>query len=175
MTDDPLAFGSSGYLWMFALLFFARGMDFLSTWIATPNLVLEGNPLAKKLGWKLGGIVNLALCATFAFWPLTAIIIATSGFLVAAHNFQQAWLMRSLGEENYRIWFLERISQTRLPLYLFCLLSQTTLTALVGAALVRFSEMDSVPFAIGLGILAFAIVVLFYTLLSVWRIRRRIG
>ena len=32
----------------------ARGMDFLSTWVATPNLVLEGNPIAKKLGWKMG-------------------------------------------------------------------------------------------------------------------------
>ena len=29
-------------------------MDFLSTWVATPNLVLEGNPIAKKLGWRWG-------------------------------------------------------------------------------------------------------------------------
>jgi len=173
--DDALPFGSNSYLFLLALLVFARGMDFLSTWVATPNLVLEGNPLAKKLGWKLGGLVNLALCFTFAFWKLPSIIIATTGFLVAAHNFQQAWLMRSLGEENYRAWFVERISQTRLRLYLFCLFGQTFLFALVGAGLVCTSEIDSVPAGIGLGILAFAVVVLFYTLLSVWRIRRRMG
>ena len=172
--DEMLPFGSKEYFWFFGLLLFARGMDFLSTWVATPNLVLEGNPIAKKLGWKLGAVVNLALCFVVASWPLPTIIISTTGLLVAAHNFQLAWLMRSLGEENYRIWMLERISQVRLPLYLVCLLAQTSLIAIVGGAVCIFSETDSIPFAIGLGILAFAIVVLFYTLLSVWRIRRRL-
>lgn len=54
--DDPVSFGSREYLLMCALLVFSRGMDFLSTWIATPNLVLEGNPLAKNSagagGWR---------------------------------------------------------------------------------------------------------------------------
>ena len=62
MTGDTLPFGSRAYLRMLGLLLFGRGADFLSTWVATPNLVLEGNPLAKKLGWKLGAFVNLALC-----------------------------------------------------------------------------------------------------------------
>ena len=124
---------------MLALLLFGRGMDFLSTWLATPNLVLEGNPLAKKLGWKLGGLVNVVLCFAFAFWPLTAIIIITAGLLVAAHNFHSAWLMRSMGEEAYRQWFLEQISRARLPLFFLCLLGETALTGLVGAALLRFS------------------------------------
>jgi hypothetical protein len=41
--------------------------------------------------------------------------------LVAAHNFHSAWLMRSMGEEAYRDWFLERMAQTRLPFYFACL------------------------------------------------------
>jgi hypothetical protein len=173
MTGDLLPFAGKGYCAMLALLLFARGMDFLSTWLATPHLVLEGNPLAKKLGWKLGGLVNVVLCIVFAFWPLTAIIIITSGLLVAAHNFHSAWLMRSMGEEAYRQWFMEQISRTRLPLYIVCLLGETALTGLVGGALLCFSEMDSVPFAIGLGILAYAGVVLFYTALSLWRLRHQ--
>jgi hypothetical protein len=175
MTGDFLPFASRGYCAMLALLLFARGMDFLSTWLATPNLVLEGNPLAKKLGWKLGGLVNAVLCFVFAFWPLTAIIIITAGLLVAAHNFHSAWLMRSMGEEAYRQWFLEQISRARLPFFIVCLLGETALTGLVGAALLRFSGMESVPFAIGLGILAYAVIVLFYTALSLWRLRRRMG
>jgi hypothetical protein len=173
MTGDFLPFASRGYCAMLALLLFARGMDFLSTWLATPNLVLEGNPLAKKLGWKLGGLVNVVLCFVFAFWPLTAIIIITAGLLVAAHNFHVAWLMRSMGEEAYRQWFLEQISRARFPLYLVCLLGETTLTGLIGAALLCFSGMETVPFAIGLGILAYAVIVLFYTSLSLWRLRRQ--
>jgi hypothetical protein len=175
MSDEMLSFGSRSYFLMLGLLVFARGMDFFSTWVATPNLILEGNPLAKKLGWKLGAIVNIILCVSFAFWPLTAIIVITAGVLVAAHNFRSAWLMRSLGEEAYRQWFMDRILQTPPFLCFFCLLGETILTGLVGTAVVYFSDVDSIPFAVGMGIIAFAVIVLFYTSLSLWRLRRRMG
>ena len=79
--------------------------------------------------------------------------------------------MRTLGEEGYRDWFVARLIETHLGLYLFCLLSQTILYLLIGSALVYFSHYQ-IPFAIGIGIVAYALTVLFYTLLSVWRIRR---
>jgi hypothetical protein len=173
MMGDILPFASRGYFGLLALLLFARGMDFLSTWVATPNLVLEGNPLARKMGWKWGAVVNIALCLTFAFWPLTAVIVITAGLLVAARNFHSAWLMHTMGETAYRDWVLERLSQTPLPLYLGCLLGETALTALPGAALVWWGPEESVAFSIGCGVLAYAGIVLFYTSLSLWRSRRR--
>ena len=106
--EDTVPFGGGQYLALLAALGFARGMDFFSTWVATPNLVLEGNPLARRLGWKWGTAVNAALCLGFAHWPLSAIVIATASVLVAAHNFQNAWLMRSLGEQNYSFWHVQR-------------------------------------------------------------------
>jgi hypothetical protein len=172
MISDPVMFGSRAYFLYLALLIFARGMDFLSTWIATPNLVLEGNPLAKKLGWKWGLLVNLVLVVTLAMWPLSAIVVVTASVLVAARNFQSAWLMRSLGEEIYREWHLQRIQETRVTLYLFCLAGNTLLTAGVGAALIYFSGLRLVPFAIGMGMVAYSIAVAFYTLLAIWRIHR---
>ena len=66
VMDDTVPFGSREYFLMLALLVFARGMDFLSTWIATPNLVLEGNPLAKKLGWRWGLLLNVVLVVVLA-------------------------------------------------------------------------------------------------------------
>src|SRR5580765_8275957 len=99
--DRSVLFGSSEYLIFLFLLLFARGTDFLSTWIATPNLILEANPIARKLRWRWGIPVNIGLCLAFARWPLTAIIISTTSVLVAARNFQHAWLMRSHGENNY--------------------------------------------------------------------------
>src|ERR1700689_1806035 len=172
--DDLVPFAGSTYFVLLGLLLFSRGADFLSTWVATPTLALEGNPIAKKLGWKWGLLVNLTLCLGFALWPLPAIVICTSSVLVAARNFQLAWLMRSLGEEPYRIWHVARLQETRISLYLLCLLGQTALTAGVGAALICFSPPSSylVPAAIGLGIIAYAVAVAFYTLLSVWRMRR---
>lgn len=170
--DDMVPFASREYFFMLALLAFSRGMDFLSTWIGTPNLVLEGNPLAKKLGWKWGVPLNIVLCVVLPFWPLSAIVVATASVLVAARNFQSAWLMRSLGEEIYRHWHVQRIQETRVTLYLFCLAGNTLLTAAVGVALIYFSDLRLVPFAIGMGMIAYALAVALWTTLAVWRIHR---
>jgi hypothetical protein len=170
--DDMYSFGSRGYFLMLVLLAFSRGMDFLSTWIATPNLALEGNPIAKKLGWKWAVLLNIAICLGLPLWPLSTIVVSTASVLVAARNFQSAWLMRSLGEEIYRRWHVERVRETRITLYLSCLAGNTLLTAVVGAALIGFSDLRLVPFAIGMGMIAYAIAVAFYTLLAIWRIHR---
>jgi hypothetical protein len=173
MTSDFIPFASPLYFLMLSLLLFSRGMDFLSTWVATPSLALEGNPLAKKLGWKLGAVVNIVLCIAFALWPLTAIIVITSGLLVAGHNFHAAWLMRTMGEDEYRRWFVERLAHTPLPFYFACLLGETAMIALVGIGLLCFSNVEKVPFAIGLGIIMYAVIILFYTTLALVRMRRR--
>ena len=184
--DDLVRFGSRDYCLMVLLLAFARGMDFLSTWVATPNLLLEGNPIAKKLGWGWGGLVNVAICFGMALWPATAIAVSTMSVLVAARNFQSAWLMRSMGEENYRDWHVRRIQETPITLYLFCLAGSTLLTAAVGTAAVFFSMSTPtstflstngvwhaiVPLSIGMGMVGYAIAVAFYTTLGVWRLRR---
>jgi hypothetical protein len=170
--EEFVPIGSRNYALLFLLLFVSRGMDFLSTWVATPNMVLEGNPIAKKLGWKWGIPMNVALCFGFACWPLPAIVISTTSVLVAARNFQSAWLMRSLGEQVYRDWHVERIQETSVTLYLFCLFAQTALMGGVGAAVIYFSGWQLVPLAIGLGIVAYALAVTFYTLLGIWRLRR---
>jgi hypothetical protein len=80
--------------------------------------------------------------------------------------------MRSLGEQLYRDWHIERVQETSVTLYLFCLFAQTALTGGVGAAVIYFSEYRLVPLAIGLGIVAYALAVAFYTLLGIWRLRR---
>src|SRR6266852_3486418 len=170
--DDFLPFPSRDYFLMLLLLLVSRGMDVLSTWVATPNLLLEGNPIAKKLGWRWGLPINFGICLVLAFWPLPAIVISTTSVLVAARNFQSAWLMRSLGEHAYRDWHIQRIQETRVTLYLFCLAGNTLLTAGVGAAVIYFSNQVLVPFAIGVGIMAYAAAVAFYTLLAIWRLRR---
>lgn len=173
MIDEVAPFGSHAYNICFVLLLFARSMDFLSTWIATPNLVLEANPIARKLGWRGGIIVNFFLCVGFAFWPLTAVIISTTSVLVAARNFQLAWLMRSSGEDSYRAWFSERLEETPPSLFIFCLIAQTVLTGMVGGGLILFSRIDQwITIGIGMGIIGYAMAVLIFTLLSLWRSRR---
>jgi len=175
--DEPIPFGSSEYFVFLAILGFARGMDFLSTWVATPHLVLEGNPVAKWLGWKWGILVNLGIVVAVARWPLAAIIVSTASLLVAARNFQSAWLMRSMGEQEYRCWYSQRMTRAGLPLYLACLSGNTVLTALIAVVLIYYSQSGDyvfvVPYGIGMGILAYVFAVVFFTLLAIWRGRRR--
>ncbi len=170
--DETVPFLSREYYLFLGLLLFGRGIDFLSTWIATPHMVLEGNPVARKLGWKWGTVVNLALCLSFALFPLPAVIIATTSLLVAAHNFDGAWLMHTMGEENYRAWISRQHMSTRPSLYLFCLLSKTALWGAVGLALLLFGNGRLASTGIGFGMLGYAGAVLVYSTLSVWRLRR---
>jgi hypothetical protein len=174
--EDAVQFGSRWYFLFLNLLILGRGMDLFSTWLATPHLALEANPLARKLGWKWGLPANVVICAFFAAWPLPAVIICTTSLLVAARNFQGVWLMRTMGEEGYRHWMVERVREARPALYLGCLFAQVALYAAVGGALVLVcgdpARNDWVPFGIGVGILAYALAVLLFTLLSLWRLRR---
>jgi len=178
--DDFVRFGSRDYCLMILLLAFARGMDFLSTWVATPNLVLEGNPIAKKLGWRGGAIINIAISLGMAFWPATAIAVSTMSVLVASRNFQNAWLMRTMGEARYREWHVARIQETPIVLYLLCLAGNTLLVAAVGLAVIFYSgniQAKSLigavaPLSLGMGIVGYAMAVAFYTMLAVWRMRR---
>lgn len=170
--EESVPFLSPQYFLFLAVMLFARGLDFLSTWIATPHLLLEGNPVARKLGWKWGAVVNLALCLSFALFPLPAIIIATTSVLVAAHNFDAAWLMRTLGEESYRLWISHQHLRTPVSLYLFCLFSKTILWGVVGLALFLFGNGRLVSTGIGFGMVGYAVAVLVYSSISVWRLRR---
>jgi hypothetical protein len=172
--EEALAFGSRSYFIWLGLLLFSRGADFLSTWIASPNLVLEGNPLAKKLGWTWGMLLNAVLCVWLARLPLPAVILCTMSVLLASRNFQMAWAMRTSGEDNYRSWMVQRLDETPPGLFLFCLLGQTGLLAALGAVLIVVSGLDQMlSLGIGLGIIGYALAVAIYTLLSLWRNRRR--
>lgn len=170
--DDPIPVRSVEFAALLAALVVARGMDFLSTWIATPNLVLEANPIAKRLGWKWGIPINVAMCLVFARYPLPAIVIATTSVMVAARNFQGAWVMRSMGECAYRAWMAERLGETPIGLFLGCLFGQTLLAAGIGVVLVIFGGQLLVPVGVGLGLVGYALAVTLFTLISLWRGRR---
>ncbi|MFO1487403.1 MAG: hypothetical protein U1F65_02900 [Verrucomicrobiota bacterium] len=172
--DDTVPFASNVYWLMLALLAFARAMDFISTWVATPELVLEGNPIAKKLGWRRGILLNIVICLGVAFWPASAVAVSTTSVLVAARNFQSAWLMRLMGEEAYRDWYVARIQEANLAVYLVCLAGNSLLHVGIGVALIWFGGYNWIAAAIGLGMVVYAIAVVVYTSLAAWRIRRHV-
>lgn len=172
MTVQFLAVGSGAWWAMFGVLLFARGMDMLSTWVGTPHLVLEGNPVAKRLGWRGGALLNIFFSAVCAVWPFPAIMLSTTSILVAARNFQSAWMMRSMGEAEYAAWIHERMAMAPAALFVYSIASQAALTAVVGAAVMSFAPLDSIPFAVGAGIAGYAVMLLVFSLYAFWTVRR---
>ncbi len=169
MTGLSVPFASSTYWILLGLLVVARAADFVSTWIATPNLVLEANPLARFLGWRGGILVNAVVCSGCAMWPIPAIMLVTTSCLVASRNFQSAWIMNTLGEAQYRAWFSVQLMQAPKGLFFACTAAQVLLMTGLGALLVCFSHEHVVPFAVGMGMITFALAVLVFTTLAVWR------
>ena len=167
-----MPFGSPAYLGLLGVVLLARGADFFSTWVATPHLLLEANPLARLLGWRWGVVLNLALAFTVAVWPLPAVILATASLLVAARNFQSAWLARGMGELAYRAWLGERLATTPRGLFLVCTLGQGCLMALLGLTLIWTSPLESVAAAVGFGVLTYAFAAVLFPLLGARRIWR---
>lgn len=170
--EELVAWGGREYRLLLCVLLGARAMDFLSTWVATPRLRLEANPLARWLGWKRGVVVNVAVCALVAQWPLLTIAFATTSLLVAARNFHSAWLMRTMGELAYQDWMVDRVCESSRLLYLLCLFAQAVFYAGLGLALMLFGDNLLIPSGVGAGMFVYAVAVVFYSLLAYRRIRK---
>lgn len=171
--EETVPFGSRDYFVFLTVLLVARSMDFLSTWMATPRLLLEANPIVRRLGWRGSLLLNLATCVGFGAWPLPAVIISTTSLLVAARNFEWAWLMRSMGEDHYRTWMAARVAETPGLLLVLSLLGQSLLVGVIGAALVWFTQGHFWGFGIGVGLIGYAGAVLLFSSLALWQRRRR--
>ncbi|MFA6564268.1 MAG: hypothetical protein WCV00_20365 [Verrucomicrobiia bacterium] len=141
-----------------ALLLFARGLDFLSTWIATPSLLLEANPIARRLGWQGGIAVNLLVCLAAAVIPFLAVLISVTSVLVAARNFQAAWVSRTMGEYEYRDHLEALFCRANKRLVLGCVWAQGLLYGAVGIALAILTN-DLLVQAVGGGIVGFGLAI----------------
>ncbi len=85
-------------LFLLAALAVARGLDFLSTWIVTPRLELEANPLMRRVGWRRMALLNLPLLALPLLHEGLAIALVVTSLLVAGTNLSAGALARGMGE-----------------------------------------------------------------------------
>jgi hypothetical protein len=168
-VDEWVSPGSMLWWLGCAAIAVGRGADMVSTWIATPRLELEGNPIARWLGWRRGVILNILLLPVVACWPMLAISLSTTSCLVAARNLQQAWLMRSMGESRYRCWLAGRIMDSSRGLVVGCYLGEGVLVGGVGTVLMVAGPLHVVSFGIGLGLAAYGFAVAVFTFWSLWR------
>ena len=167
--DHFVAFGSVVWMKFAGLVIAGRGLDLGSTFAGTPKLLMEGSPMARRIGWKYGIPLNLVAGLASACWPLLAISLATMSTFVAARNLQNAWIMRSMGEEHYRAWLARRIAEAPRWTPYACYLGEALLAGTVGATLLAFADYRLVPCGIGTGILIYGAAIGFFTSLELFR------
>lgn len=153
-----------------------RVLDIPSTFLATPTLLLEGNRLARRFGWKY--VLASSLLAVFAFAsPFLGVVIGTLSCVMALSNMQIAPLARYAGGEAEfaRLVFsgaaasfsLRRsmLDMVAIPLPIIC----------IGAALLSTTGVsdDGAASAVAYGLLAWGAGIIAHRMASLVRISRR--
>ena len=88
------------------LILLSRVGDIGSTFLATPKLRLEANPLFRKFGKRKLGlclfvVLNFFLCAAPYVAPGFGIMVLVPSLFVSASNTAKIWRVRSCGEDAY--------------------------------------------------------------------------
>jgi hypothetical protein len=82
------------------MLLLSRVGDLVTTWLITPRLLLEANPIVRKFRWRLG-ILTLLACL-LPYWNTAYAWAALVMFLMGcASNARSIWLVRAFGEQAY--------------------------------------------------------------------------
>ena len=121
-----------------ALILVARLGDIGSTYLATPTMRMESNPLMRFGGWRLAILTLLACLIPYysAQLGLTALILS---LLVTASNLSKGWLMRSLGEEHYQVMIATAAARSSLPAALGFVLVGASSVGLAGVIMLLVS------------------------------------
>lgn len=156
-----------------ALLFVARVGDVLTTYLITPNLELEANPVARKLGWRFG-LVSIALCL-LPYLDIAVAVIALMGSLfVAASNAGKIWLVRTVGERAYAAFLIEVARKGQLSHALLGIAASSFFIALAGGTVLLFyPSVRDWGFYIAMGILLYGAAMWLYGSLFAVRLFRQ--
>ena len=149
-----------------AAILLARLADIGSTWLATPNLRLEGNPLVRKLGWPFAWATTLVCLVPFVDdwgWALGIPIIVMS-LQVSASNFSRVLFPRVLGEAEYGA-IVERVFQRANRGLVYGLIAASSgLTAATGGLLLLFYPTpDSPAYMFAVGFVAYGAAIAVHT------------
>jgi hypothetical protein len=155
------------------LLLLSRIGDIGSTYLITPTLKLEANPIVRRLKWRFAIATLLMAVVPYYSLPAGATLLITS-LLVCASNCSRIWIARTLGETEYHL-FLVRVAR-RAPVALsivFFLLSPLCMATIGGVIWLFYPNLHQSWGAwIALGFFIYAVVVGLYGSLAFLRLRK---
>jgi hypothetical protein len=162
-------------LFLCIALLIARVGDVLSTYLVTPTLKLEGNPLARKFRWPFA-FLSILVCLIPYYNTAIAIPILVASLMVSASNCSKIWLHRTLGESQ--VYELLKSCAVKAPVFssLFFILSPCFFLALLGGTVLFFypDPTSDWGFFIAIGIFAYAAALALYGPLFFFRLRKAV-
>jgi len=149
------------YHYLFAFALISRASDLLTTWLVSPTLKLEANPIARRFRWPFGFLTLLA--AFLAYWfPEMCVALTTASFLVAGSNAMKIPLARSLGEEAYYKMTLESVAKGPFWTGLLIRLAPAPFYALLAALIFFTNASDTWAYWIGVGVACYVLAILIH-------------
>ncbi len=155
------------------LILLSRLGDIGSTYLASPNLELESNSVIRRLRWPFALLTILVFI--IPWWDVgSGIVIMVASLLVAASNSSKLWLIRAMGETEYRALLVRMAASARLfPSLIFSLMPALFMSVLGATVMYLYpSETTDPGYHVGLGIVGYALVVACYGPLTFLRYRK---
>ena len=158
---------------LFVLLLISRLGDIGTTYWVTPNLSLEANPIARKLGWKFA-FLTLLVCLVPYLSPQLGLTFLMMSLLVSASNAAKMWTVRTMGEQAFQRLMLDLARRSRLSSALLGIGVSCFFIVLAGGVILFFYPRPAVDWGywIGLGVIADGVAVGMWGSLSAIRLFR---
>jgi hypothetical protein len=142
-----------------ALILVSRIGDIGTTYLATPTLALEANPIVRKLGWPFA-LVTLAICLVPYVSLSVGVMVLVPSLMVSASNAGKIWMARTLGEQQFQALLLRLAMASRLRFALACQLASSFFIVLLGAVIVLLypDGAEDYGYWVGAGVIAYGLV-----------------
>jgi len=150
-------------VFLFIALLIARIGDVLSTYLVTPTLKLEANPIVRKLRWPFALATSLVCFIPF-YNTAIAIPFLVVSLMVSASNCSKIWVARAMGETKYYELMKECAQRSSALSAVLFLLSPCAFVLILGGLVLLFypDPTHDWGFYIGVGIIAYALVLAIY-------------
>lgn len=157
------------------LILLSRIGDVGSTYLLTPKLKLEANPIARRLGWPFA-FATLLICLVPYWWTSGGIIVLVPSLLVSASNTSKIWFVRAYGESEYLELVRSVARRSKLSHAIMGSIVSALFIALVGLVLLLLcpDQMRDWGFWFGVGLLTYAFIIGFYGSLYFVRLFRSV-
>ena len=156
------------------LILVSRLGDVGTTYLATPTLQLEANPIVRRLGWRFA-IATLAECAVPYVSTELGVMVLVPSLLVAGSNASRIWIARTLGEAEYWALLMRLARRSRLSHALAGVCASAAFVMLTGSVVLLFYPDPSHDWAfwIGAGIISYGAVLAVHGSLAFVRLFRK--